>query len=63
MNDRDKQYYTSLVNELRKLPSETEWVEFKVNNDDPAMVGEYLSAISNSAALHERDCGYKHSPP
>ena len=21
MNDRDKQYYTSLVNELRKLPS------------------------------------------
>ena len=58
MNDRDKQYYTSLVNELRKLPSETEWVEFKVNNDDPAMIGEYLSAISNSAAQHERDCGY-----
>jgi len=22
------------------------------------MIGEYLSAISNSAALHERDCGY-----
>ena len=58
MNDRDKQYYTSLVNELRKLPSETEWVEFKVNNDAPAMIGEYLSAISNSAAQHERDCGY-----
>ena len=58
MNDRDKQYYTSLVNELRKLPSETEWVEFKVNNNDPAMIGEYLSAISNSAAQHERDCGY-----
>ena len=58
MNERDKQYYVSLINELRKLPSETEWAEFKVNNDEPAMIGEYLSAISNSAALHERDCGY-----
>lgn len=58
MNERDMQYYISLVNELRKLPSETEWAEFKVNNDEPAMIGEYLSAISNSAALHERDCGY-----
>lgn len=58
MNERDKQYYISLINELRKLPSETEWVEFKVNNDEPALIGEYLSAISNSAALHERDCGY-----
>ena len=37
MNGRDKQYYISLVNELRKLPSETEWAEFKVNNDEPAM--------------------------
>lgn len=58
MNEKDLQYYTSLVNELRKLPSETEWAEFKVNNDEPAMIGEYLSALSNSAALHERDCGY-----
>ena len=58
MNERDQQYYVSLVNELRRLPSETEWAEFKVNNDEPSMIGEYLSAISNSAALHERDCGY-----
>jgi hypothetical protein len=28
---RTVDYLTSLVNELRKLPKETEWVEFKVN--------------------------------
>ena len=58
MNTSDRQYYISLINELRKLPVETEWVEFKVNNDEPHMIGEYLSAISNSAALHERETGY-----
>ena len=58
MTVEEIQYYISLINELRKLPSETEWVEFKVNNDEPAMIGEYLSAISNSAALLERDTGY-----
>ena len=58
MNFEERQYYISLIKELRKLPKETEWVEFKVNNDEPAMIGEYLSAISNSAALHERDTGY-----
>ena len=58
MNTSDRQYYISLINELRKLPVETEWVEFKVNNDEPYMIGEYLSAISNSAALHERETGY-----
>lgn len=58
MTTAEKQYYISLIDELRKLPAETEWVEFKVNNDEPAMIGEYLSAISNAAALHERDTGY-----
>ena len=28
-----------LVNELRKLPNETQWVEFKHNNYDPHMIG------------------------
>ena len=54
----DNQYYVSLVYELSKLPAETEWVEFKENYDDPSMIGEYLSALSNSAALHEREFGY-----
>ncbi len=49
--DRQAEYYVGLVHELRKLPAETEWVEFKHNNDTPDMIGEYLSALANSAAL------------
>jgi predicted HTH transcriptional regulator len=37
---------------------ETEWIEFKLNNDDPQEIGEYLSALSNSAALCEKRSGY-----
>jgi predicted HTH transcriptional regulator len=40
-----------LIRELQKLPKETEWVEFKRNNSDPQEIGEYISALSNSAAL------------
>lgn len=49
--DRTMEYLASLVNELRKLPKETEWVEFKVNDAEPQEIGEYLSALSNSAAF------------
>ena len=47
-----------LINELRKLPNETPWVEFKHNNYDPKMIGANISALANSAALHERECAY-----
>jgi len=40
------------------LSAETEWVEFKHNNDAPEEIGEYLSALSNSAALHGQEAGY-----
>lgn len=43
---------------LLALPRETEWIELKQNNDDPETIGEYLSALSNSAALHGKDAGY-----
>jgi ATP-dependent DNA helicase RecG len=46
------------VDGFLKLPAETEWVEFKHNNDNPQMIGEYLSAISNSAALECQPFGY-----
>lgn len=49
--DRTTEYLLGLLNELRKLPQETEWVEFKHNNDDPEQIGEYLSALANAAAL------------
>ena len=58
MTKKEKEYYTSLINELRKLPTETEWVEFKENNDAPYVIGEYLSALSNAAALHEQETAY-----
>lgn len=54
----DIDYIISLVEKLRSYSDETEWVEFKVNNAEPELIGEYISAISNSAALHEKEWGY-----
>lgn len=47
-----------LVRELAKLPNETEWVEFKLNNANPEEIGNDISALSNGAALHEKDRAY-----
>jgi ATP-dependent DNA helicase RecG len=55
---RTDDYLTGLVAELRNLPTETEWVEFKENNDNPELIGEYLSALSNAAALHGKAHAY-----
>jgi len=49
--DRPRDYLLSVLSELRKLPSETEWLEFKHNNAEPDEIGEYISALANSAAL------------
>lgn len=49
---------SNLLVELLALTGETEWVEWKHNNADPGMIGETLSALSNSAALHRREIGY-----
>ena len=38
-----------LVKELCKLPKEAGWVEFKHNNCEPNMIGEDISALTNSA--------------
>lgn len=54
----DAQELTSLLAELISLPNETEWVEFKLNYSDPEKIGEYISALANSARLHRRDFGY-----
>lgn len=47
-----------LVIELCKLPNETQWVEFKHNNYMPEMIGQDISALANSATLHEKSCAY-----
>ena len=49
--DRQQDELLGILTELCKLPRETEWVEFKHNNAEPPEVGEYLSALSNAAAL------------
>lgn len=46
------------LDELLALPQETEWAEFKHNNSDPQSIGEYLSALSNSACLEGQPSGY-----
>lgn len=56
--ERNPEYLISLVNELRKLPKETEWVEFKVNRAEPQEIGEYISALSNAAVLAGKAFGY-----
>ena len=56
--DRNAEYYAGLVRELCKLPHETEWVEFKVNNANPQEIGEYLSALANAAALNGKAFAY-----
>ena len=48
--NRNRDSLVGLVRELRNLPHETEWVEFKVNHREPQTIGEYVSALSNAAA-------------
>ncbi|MCX5648171.1 MAG: putative DNA binding domain-containing protein [Planctomycetota bacterium] len=52
------EYLASLLQELRQLPKETEWVEFKCNNANPEEIGEYISALANSAALEGKANAY-----
>lgn len=56
--DRNLDYLNSLLKELVHLPQETEWVEFKHNNDDPKLIGEYISALANAAALYGKKSAY-----
>ncbi len=58
IDDRPTEYLVGLVHELRKLPVETEWVEFKHNKAEPEEIGEYLSALANSAALIGKSNAY-----
>lgn len=48
----------SLVDRLRTLPGENEWVEFKTNNAEPDEIGEYISCLANSAALSGQDTAF-----
>lgn len=47
-----------LLNGLLSRPTEGEWYEFKESWFEPYALGEYISALSNAAALTGRECGY-----
>jgi predicted HTH transcriptional regulator len=55
---RSTDYLTGLVRELCKQPRETEWLEFKENDVEPHMIGEYISALANAAALDGKAFAY-----
>lgn len=50
----------SLLEELVLLPAETNWVEFKLNKGSITneQIGEYISAMSNGAAIANKPFGY-----
>jgi ATP-dependent DNA helicase RecG len=50
--------HIALIDWLRALPTETEWLEFKRNQYEPQVLGEYLSALANSASLVGQPRGY-----
>ncbi|MEO6254981.1 MAG: ATP-binding protein [Ferruginibacter sp.] len=54
----DLQSIVSVFQEFLLLPAETEWIEFKKNNYKPEEIGEYISALSNSASLLNKPYGY-----
>lgn len=55
---RSPKFLEDLVRELCKLKTETEWVEFKRNNDSPEELGQYISALANAAALSNKSSAY-----
>lgn len=55
MNQED---FNQLIKELRALPKENDWVEFKESNKNPSTLGKNISALSNSALLEGKQYGY-----
>lgn len=51
---RNAEYLVGLIRERRKLPHESEWIEFKGKNSAPQNISEYLSTLANAAALIEK---------
>lgn len=52
----DEEELTSLLHSLLDYGKECEWIEFK--NSNSSEIGEYISALSNSATLCDKDEAY-----
>ena len=46
------------IDELRAQAAETSLTEFKENNDNPVVIGQLISSISNAARIAGQDAGY-----
>ncbi|MGC4863765.1 ATP-binding protein [Micromonospora sp. DT41] len=55
---KSQEQLEELVRALSALPREEEWLEFKENYSDLDGIGQYGSALANSAALHGKDRSY-----
>lgn len=47
-----------LIERLRRESGESEWLEFKHDYYEPQLIGEYLSALANSACILGKNVGY-----
>ncbi len=48
----------ALIDDLRALPAEAAWVEFKQDNADPQLIGKLISALANAARIADKETGY-----
>ena len=48
----------AIIDDLRKLPAEAPWAEFKENNSDGQMIGKLISALSNAARVADQHFAY-----
>lgn len=55
---RDPAELRDLVAALLEQPHESPWLEFKLNNSDPELIGRSVSALANSARIASRPSGY-----
>lgn len=53
-----QQQLQDLLRTLLELGPEAEWIEYKTNMAKPEDIGEYISALSNAAALLGKEKAY-----
>ena len=54
----DQARQLALIDDLRALPAEATWAEFKENYDNAEMIGKLISALSNAARLADQHFAY-----
>jgi ATP-dependent DNA helicase RecG len=58
LSNENPEEFIGLFERLRAHPRESEWLEFKENLANPDAIGEYISALANSATLHGETKAY-----